>query len=325
MSPLDVSHLRQTRPLAPPELRDRVRAIAAARSAPPRRITWRRAALVVAAAVLAVAAAAVVRGRADGETATRDQSYATSGAAIEKAPPAARTLGAPSALDSAIAPAPSGSRLQDYDATLRLRVGDADALSDATKRAVRIAGSLGGFASVVRVDVDGDEGDATLRLRVPVTKVQQALEQLSALGTITGESVSIQDVQPAVNAIDARIARLQRQLRDLRAQPPTPETERRIDRLTEQVQRLQRAKAGTVRQVRLATISLDLTTRTPAPAPRPDDSGPLDGALAALGWIGVGVLYAVVVGGPIALVLLVAWLVWRTVRRRSERRLLEHA
>ena len=91
MSPLDVSHLRQTRPLAPPELRDRVRAIAGAHAAPPRRITWRRAALVVAATA---STAAVVRGRSDGETATRDQSYAASGAAVEKAPPGARTLGA---------------------------------------------------------------------------------------------------------------------------------------------------------------------------------------------------------------------------------------
>ncbi|HSP74537.1 MAG TPA: DUF4349 domain-containing protein, partial [Gaiellaceae bacterium] len=218
---------------------------------------------------------------------------------------------------------PARGRLQDYDATLSLRVHDATALSGATKRALRIVRSLGGFAGSVNVNVDGAEGDATLRLRVPVTHVEEAVRRLSELGTITGESVGIQDVQAGVNALDRTIARLQKQLRDLRAQPQTPAVQRRIAALTARVRQLQRSRADTVRNARLATISLQLTTRTPVVQPQPAHHGPLHGAVVALSWLGIGALYALVVGGPVAAFLLAVWLAARALRRRSERRLLE--
>jgi hypothetical protein len=322
MSQLDFhAELQRTRPTAPAELRERVRTIAATAHSPRRRLTWRRATLVLVPAVLAVLVGAAVVGRDSGRQAQESvvAPYAQ-GRAV--APPAAKSAGA---LDSAVAPAPSGTRLQDYDATLRLRVRDANALSDATKRALRIATSLGGFASVAQVNVDGKEGEALLRLRVPVTKVQAALQRLAELGTITGESVSIQDVQPQVDAVDRRIARLQRQLRVLRAQAATPQQQRRLAALTAQVERLQRSRAGTVRQARLATISLELTTRTPAVPAKPHEHGPLHGAVVAVTWLGIGVLYALIVGGPVVLAGLAAWLLWRAVRRRSDRRLLEDA
>jgi hypothetical protein len=175
----------------------------------------------------------------------------------------------------------------------------------------------------VHVNVDGADGDATLRLRVPVTHVEDAVRRLSELGTITGESVGIQDVQAGVNALDRTIARLQKQLRDLRAQPQTPAVQRKVAALTARVQQLQRSRANTVRNARLATISLQLTTRTPAVQPKPAHHGPLHGAVVALSWLGIGALYALVVGGPVALFLLAVWLGARALRRRSERRLLE--
>jgi hypothetical protein len=318
-----LTELQRTRPTAPAELRERIRAIAATVPAPPRRrLTWPRAALVLVPAVLAVAVGAAVLGR-DGGQQARNGGVVTFGSERAVAPPAAKALPGAGGLDSAIAPGPSRTRLQDYDATLRLHVEDANALSDATKRAVRIATSLGGFASVAQVDVDGKQGDALLRLRVPVTKVQVALQRLAELGTITGESVRIADVQPQVNAADRRIARLQRQLAALRAQSQTPVLQRRIAALTAQVERLQRGRAGTVRQARLATIRLELTTRIPAATPKPAEHGALHGALVALTWLGIGALYALIVGGPVLLLGIVLWLAWRVSRRRSERKLLE--
>jgi len=322
MSQLDVlSELRAARPAAPAALRDRVRAIAATTPAPPRRLTRRRAALVLAPAALAIVAGAAVLGRGGGEQAVRHGGVVTE---LGRTAPAAKAP-AVGRLDSAIAPAPSHTRLQDYGATLRLHVGSAAALSDATKRAVRVATSLGGFASSVQVDVGGRHGDATLRLRVPATKVQVALQRLSELGTITGESVSIRDVQGGVNAVDRRIARLQRQLRDLRAKGQTPARQRTIDALSAQVARLQRSRANTVRQARLATIELTLTTRTPAAAPQPVEHGPLHGAVVTLRLLGVGALYALIVGGPFVLLAAALWLAWRRYRRAAERRLLERA
>ena len=54
-----VAELRAAHVEAPPEVRERVRLIAAAAPAPPRRITWRRA-FVVAVPVAAAIAATVV-------------------------------------------------------------------------------------------------------------------------------------------------------------------------------------------------------------------------------------------------------------------------
>jgi hypothetical protein len=315
MSRLDLlAELQGAAPAAPRELRERVREIAAV-VPERRRLTWRRAAAVLVPAVVAVTAAAVVLGRG-GQTTVR------SGAVAGKSAPT--TLQAQAGAVRGAAPVPpSRTRLQDYDATLSLRVRNPAALSDATRRAVAIARSLGGFAAAVDVSAAGRQGDATIRLRVPVTHVEDALARLSALGRITGESTQVQDVQAGVNALDREIARLQRQLRALRAGPQTAAAKRRIAALTAQVQRLQRQRAGTVRTARLATISLQLTTRTPPAPPRPVHHGPLHGAVVALEWLGIGALYALVVGGPVALVVLCVWLAVRVLRRRSERRLLE--
>src|SRR5512146_1054386 len=325
MSRLDLlADLRETRPAAPAGLRERVREIAAVVPEPRRRLpqlTWRRATVVLVPAVLGPAAAAIVVGR-NGSTPTAVER----GVAVGSAAKAQTTLQAQAGADRASAPTavpPARGRLQDYDATLSLRVHDATALSAATKRALRIVRSLGGFAGSVNLNVDGAEGEATLRLRVPVTHVQDAVQRLSELGTITGESVGIQDVQAGVNALDRTIARLQKQLRGLRAQPQTPAVQRKIAALTARVQQLQRSRANTVRNARLATISLQLTTRTPVVQPKPAQHGPLHGAVVALSWLGIGALYALVVGGPVALVLLAVWLAARALRRRSERRLLE--
>jgi hypothetical protein len=319
--------LRAARPLAPPSLRARVAATVAASPAPTRRLVRPRTLLVLAAALAAVVAGAAVVGRDRSGPTTAQREFAPPVASTTtpygKAAPSAAAGSAGSALDSAVAPGPSRTRLQDYDATLSLRVRNAEALSDATKQAVRVATSLGGFASAVNVNVAGRDGDASIRLRVPVTKVQPALRRLSELGTITGESVAIRDVQPAVNAVDRRIARLQRELRALRAQEQTPQVAGRIASLTAQVERLQRSRQATVRQARLATIQLALTTRTPVAPPKPAEHGRLHGAVVALEWIGIAALYALIVAGPFVLLGLGLWLGVRAWRRHAERRLLE--
>src|SRR4051794_19999302 len=68
MSQLDlIAELRANRPVAPVELRARVRDLAASAPAPRRRFTWKRA-LVVAIAVAGLAAVAGVLGTRDGGT-----------------------------------------------------------------------------------------------------------------------------------------------------------------------------------------------------------------------------------------------------------------
>ena len=75
--------------------------------------------------------------------------------------------------------------------------------------------------------------------------MQEAVARLSALGTITGEQVDLQDLQAGINATNREIARLQQTLATLRAQPQTPVTERKIAALTARIANLQRGTADT--------------------------------------------------------------------------------
>ncbi len=325
------AELRRTRPAAPPAVREHVRKIAARRREPSGRrialpsLTLRRSLAVLVPAAIAVVVGGIVLsgGGRQGDRETAVPAAAGGAGKAETTPLSApRPLPAVTALDRGLAVPPSRSRLQDYDATLSLKVKDASALSDATKRALAVARSLGGYASAVHVEVEKGEGDATIRLRVPVGNVQRAVERLSALGTITGESVAIRDLQAGVDAVDKQIARLQKQLAVLRSQEQTATVKRQISSLTTRVERLQRGRASTVRQARLATVDLAMTTREPAKPAKKHESSPLDGAWTALAWMGIGALYGVIVGGPVIVLALLGWLVWRLVRRRRDERLL---
>ena len=330
-SPLDpLAELRRTRPSAPPSLREHVRAIAARREEPARRLfgplTLRRALVVLAPAAVVV----LVGGIALSRHGTANQPVvAERGAALEKTPPfAAGQVPLQAAKGSATrdtALPPSRTRLQDYDATLSLHVKNAEALSDASKRALAIARALGGYASAVSVDVQKGEGDAAIRLRIPVRNVQRAVAQLSELGTITGESVHVRDLQAGVDQLDARVARLQKQLRALRAQEPTPAIQKQIASLTAQVERLQRGRTAVVRDARMATVDLSMTTREQAAPKKHHEPGPLHGAWVALTWMGIAALYAVIVAGPVLLLAALAFLAWRIVRRRREDALLSES
>jgi hypothetical protein len=326
--PDPLAELRRTRPSAPPAVRERVRQISARHEVAARRITPRRALLVLVPAVLAVVVGGVVlSGRDSGQRSVGAEVLSNSGThgAMEKSVPFSTTQPsvAGAARDAALPP--SRTRLQDYDASLTLKVKNADALSDASKRALAIARSLGGYASAVSVDVQKGEGDASIRLRIPVQNVQRAVVRLSELGTITGESVHIRDLQAGVDQLDRRIARLQKQLRALRAQEPTDAVQRQIAALTAQVERLQRGRGTTVRDAHLATVDLAMTTREQPKAKKHHEPGPLHGAWVALAWMGIGVLYALIVGAPVLLLAALVFLAWRTIRRRRVEHLLSES
>ena len=79
-----------------------------------------------------------------------------------------------------------------------------------------------------RLNVGANAAVADLTLKVPRTHVQEAIARLSAIGTITAEQVDVQDLQAGLNATDRTIARLQRQLAALRAEPQSdPHRQRR--------------------------------------------------------------------------------------------------
>ena len=293
MSQRDVlAELRTARVSAPPELRERVRLIAVADSTPPRRlVTWRRSAVLLVPVAAAIAAAVVL-------TRPSHHQQVAHGEAVQ-------TLTAPSAKAFALPTTPK--RVQRYSATLSLHVHDQTALSNSVKQALRITTSLGGYAASTHVST----GSAQLVLKIPRTKVVLAFARLAKLGTIVGERIDILDQQRAVNANLRTMAQLQRQLKALRAQSQTAAVKRQIAQLTARVESLQRANANTIRADRYATVSLNLST-PPHTVPVHHGHGPLHWIGVGFEWIGIGLLYALAFGVPLALI----WLVARVVRRR---------
>jgi len=204
-----LDQIREAKPAASPELRSRIRALGAeAPSARRSRLAslhlrpGRALALAGSAAVVAALGAGLVKGLtsepqshlgatgAGQGTTGLDQSVSSPTGAPESATkePLAPTgnLGAPATAD-ALAPTPG--RLQRFQAEMRLRVADVEELSGATKRAMQIAQSLRGYVVSVQYDAPAQGvGGAQIVLRVPTARVQTALTQLSALGTILGQS-----------------------------------------------------------------------------------------------------------------------------------------
>jgi hypothetical protein len=280
--------LRESRPVASSELRERVRLIAAPEPVPRRRVPWRRLTLVAVPAALAAAAiAGVVVGLR--ERSAQPQPVVVRGAAADSARTGLQKL-APTVVP------PSSTRFQDYRASLTVEVPNANAVSDRTKRAVRIAQRLGGVVARVDVSTSGPRGSSYVVVRVPVDKVTTAVAQLGELGRILDQHLAVLDVQ--------------RRIEQLREKVRTTTGDERKAAQQQLFQELRRA--------RLSTISVEL--RTPEPVvPVPHHTSTAGRILHAEGRIA---LYAGLIGGPLLALALAAWLGWRGLRRISERRLL---
>jgi hypothetical protein len=314
-----VAELRAAHVGAPSEVRERVRLIAAGAPAPPRRITWRRALVVAVPLAAAVAATLVVT-----RPAHHDQT--TIGLArrgpITLAPSAAAPAHTPSAKVQAFSVPAAKGRVQQYDATLSLRVEHARDVSDGVKRALRITTSLGGYSQSVHAETHGGGAVADLKLRIPRSRVQEAMASLAQIGTITDENVSTVDETALLNSTDRQIARLQKQLAVLRTKPQTVDNDRHIASLTARIERLQRGEATTRRNAHYATVNLHLEKPLVTIAPK-KGHGPLHGVGVALEWLGIGAVYALAVGAPVLVLFALVWLGVRLMRRRRENALLE--
>jgi hypothetical protein len=330
MSQRDLTaELRGARITAPDELRERVRLIAAADTTPTRRFTWRRA-LVVALPVAAAIAASIVFTRPSNNHAVATQTVVRGAILQNGAGGTFGPLGAPTT-DSAgaggaakLAVPSAQGRVQTYGAYLALRLQSATAVSDGVKTALHITSSLGGYPTSVHATSEAKVASADLVLKIPRAHVQEAIARLSALGTITSEQVDVQDRQAGLNATDRQIARLQKQLAELRGQTPTATTATRIAALESQIARLQRNEAATRRTAHYATVQLHLTSAK-AVVPHKQGHGPLHGVVVALTWLGIGAVYALAIGTPIAVLALLVWLAARVVRRRREDALLSRS
>lgn len=341
MSSADLTReLRAARPVAGDALRERVRAVAATqpkrRPSPFARFSPRRLALVVVpAAAVIVAAVAGVSALVGSEQPQRlaDTPLATESATV--AQDAAGSALAPSAkagaATSETAPSPTQDRAQRYSAQLTISVKDNDALSEATQSALTTARRLGGYVVSVQY-ATAETGAASMTLRVPTARVQDALVSLSGLGTIVTQQVQIDDLQGQVDELGKREAALRERIARLSARIAAPgldaETKAtlvaRRDAARSELAQVRTQSARVTGEARFATIQLQLQTEQGSavpPAPSRFDRA-LDEAVRILAWEATAVLYALVIAGPIALVALVARLARRLVRHREDERLL---
>jgi hypothetical protein len=335
-----VDELRAARPVASDVLRLQVMTIAA-RPAPrtptlAERLRGRRrlALIVPAGAAVAMAAAVVIGVTRSGsmgpvESAAPDTARsaptATTGESLAAPPPAADASPAQKA-----APGPVAGRAQRYSAALSLQVDDTDALSSATQQALAIARDLGGYLLSVHY-ATGDEGAASVTLRVPSSNAADAVTRLSSLGTILGQNVQIDDLQATLDTLDRREQQLRARIAALTAAIDRADTTAERARLEEQraqaraaLRDVRTSHAATSAEARNATIQLDLRTKqeggVAVPGSRLDRA--LDKALAVLAWEGVVLLAVAIAAAPLALVAAAVWTTRRTRRRREEDRLL---
>jgi Domain of unknown function (DUF4349) len=280
---------------------------------------------VAAAAAVAVVATRPAHHSAAVQPLAVDRTPTTSGEGTALQSKAAAAPSDSAGRSSKLAPVgPSATRPQKYSASLTLRVHNATAVSNATKRAVAIVTGLGGYVVSAHVDAGSAAASSDIVLKVPKTNVRRAIARLSGLGTITAEQVDIQDLEAGIATTDRTMQRLQRRLAALRGQTSTPTILRQIAALTTRIERLQRTEAATLRAARYATVSLHLAT--PAPAePKHHGHGPLHSLGVAFRWIGIGAVYGLALGVPALLLLGLVWLGVRTIRRRRENALLSRA
>jgi hypothetical protein len=318
LSPDLATALREETPAAPSALRDRISQIAASPQPPRRTLTLRRT-LLWSAPATAVAAltVAVVVGVVT-SSATQSESAAPSARNLERKfaqpqtgerPTRARdnvTL-APAQEFRAAVPAPSGRRAQDVQASLRILVDDPNDLSAATQRALRTTRRLGGYVVTVNYGTpEPTEGTAGLRVRIPVSRVQAAVVQLSGLGRILAQQTQIADLQQRLDDITRQIRRTK-------------------DKAL--VAALRRERTELNRRAAYATVDLALTTHEPnAPAAGPSRfDRAVDDAVGVLtAELAIGA-YVLIIASPFLLLLAAALAGSRAYRRYLDQRLLERA
>jgi len=342
-SPDLIHELRASRPSAPSELRARVREISSVQRKPKTapwanwRVPVRRGVLVAvpAAAALAFATAGVIGLASSNNPSTESlaQRDTSESSTAQKAPPVASTE-AGKLLDQATSggTAAGADRAQKVSATLTVEVPDSESVSRAAQDALNLTRSLGGFV-VTSAVATGDEGSASITVRVPVDKVQDAIAGLSGLGRIVSQQVTVEDRQESIDAFQQRSRSLLSQIALVNARLESESLDAQTRALLEA--RLKNLKAD----LRGARVSLDvlrsearmstiqLTVVTPgafggavAPPSRIDRA--IDEALNVLAWEGVIALGMLIVFAPFALVAFAAWLGRRLYRRHEEERLL---
>lgn len=229
-------------------------------------------------------------------------------------------------------------RLVHAAANLQVVVPDHAALTRATNQATALVTNLGGYASSVQYRAAHDGyGNAYLELRVPLSKTETALGQLSRLGKLVSQSVSTQDLEQTSTRQKNAIGGLHRSIQIYRQalNSGTLTSSQKIDvqiKLSNALHALKATRSAhskTVAYGKTSDIQLVLTTNPRGAVAHHSKSGRFGSFLHNAGdFLAVElivVLYALIIVGPIALIVALIWWLARQRRRREEELLAANA
>jgi hypothetical protein len=270
------AELRAVAPRPEPAFRARLDAqVDAGFPRPQRRLRLPSLRIVLPAAGTAVAAVVAVAlvlgngqdGPAGGPDVAVQRETATPGPAADS--------GAAAAPTQSVAPAPAGRRVE-RSARLELgaRAGRFQAVTDGV---VRTTQRFGGFVATSQIGRDGGGGTATFLLRIPAARLDDAMAELSRLGTIRSIEGSTQDLTGTYDAASSQLEDARTQRRAIVARLATAsgaEADRLRTRLataTAKVERLERRQRELRARTTYATVDLTVVgARTGAVAPPSD-------------------------------------------------------
>ncbi len=249
------AELRAIAPRPDPVFRARLDAqVAAGFPRSPHR--WRLPSLRIALPALGTALAAalaiaiVLGGRSDGVPTT-----SAPGVAVQR-----DAAGSASAPTESAAPAPAGRRVER---SARLELGaPAGRFGAVTDGVVRTTQRYGGFVSTSQIGRDGSGGTATFALRIPASRLDDAMADLSRLGGVRSIEGSTQDLTGSYDATTSELGDARTQRRAIVAKLATAtgaEADRLRARLVDasaRVQRLERRQLDLRARTTYATVDL---------------------------------------------------------------------
>ena len=245
-------------------------------------------------------------------------------AASDRVDSSARTRSSPSPAVGPVAAPVASDRVVKH-ATLDVRVG-AKHLGDQFAKAQSLAGFLGGYVE----QSDQSRGLASITMRVPAARFDEAVARLGGLGRVTDRSERGEDVSANFSDLEARIRNLSAQegvlqdlMRQARSIPDTITVQQQLSQVRGEIEQLTGQRNLLDNQTSLATVAATLHARGVMP-PQSHESR---GALGQAWHDAVGVTVAivggtiVVLGALIPLGLLGALIAagWLVVRRRRPR------
>ncbi len=223
---------------------------------------------------------------------------------------------------------PTPGRMITYQVTMIVEVKE---FEEAKTRLLSLVEQAGGYvAGASATNAPGGPQRGNLTLKVPAAKLSQVLERVRALGRVTREDLSTEEVTDQVVDLEARLrnsrATEQRLIEVLKNRTgkvgDVLEVEREISRTRQEIERMEAQRQNLLQRVELATIKVTLDEQFKAelmPAP----VGTLIRLRNALvdgydnfleSFLGL-VLFFARYGLAMAFWAVLGWLTWRGVRR----------